>query len=137
MLPEISKLQFEIEEITKSQKVSTSFVWDFDKWDFKLVDGKVVEVLELDYIKVWMEKILRTRLNLDIYSYYGSAHHNLIGSVYDRDFIQAEVSRMIKEALSINKDIKGIENVELSFDGPVLNMNIVVSTIYGQVGVII
>lgn len=137
MLPKITKLQLETDESVQPQTIKSSFAWNFDEGDFILVDGKTKEVTELDYIKVWIEKILRTRFGFDIYSYYGSGHHDLIGSVYDRDFVQAEVTRMIREALLTNKGIQEVGEVSVDFDGSELTMRFDAMTIYGHTEVII
>lgn len=137
MLPKIAKLQFETTDVIETPEVHSTYEWDFKNGEFITVDGKLQEVTELDYIKTWIEKILRTRFGFDIYSSYGSGHHNLIGSVYDRDFVQAEVTRMIREALLINKAILEIGEVDVDFEGSELTIRFDIKTIYGHTEVII
>lgn len=132
MLPKIAKLEFATEEIVATDTVHSSFSFDFTNGDFILVDGKIQENSGLDYVKTWIEKILRTRKNLEIYSSYGSGHHNLIGSVFDRDFVQAEITRTIREALLTNEAIQEIGDVAVNFDGSELAASFSASTIYGQ-----
>lgn len=137
MLPKIASLQFQTEDVMETQQTHTTFRWDFKSGEFITVDGKLQEVTEFDYIKTWIEKILRTRFGFDIYPSYGSGHHDLIGSVYDRDFVQAEVTRMIREALLINEAILEIGEVDVDFEGSELTMRFDAMTIYGQTEVII
>lgn len=132
MLPRIAKLEFATEELATIDTVHSSFAFDFANGDFILIDGRTKKISGLDYIKTWIEKILRTRRNLEIYSSYGSGHHNLIGSVFDRDFVQAEITRTIREALLTNEAIQEISDVVVDFDGSELAASFSVSTIYGQ-----
>lgn len=132
MLPKITKLEFATEEIVTTDTIHSSLAFDFINGDFILIDGRIKEISGLDYIKTWIEKILRTRRNLEIYSSYGSGHHNLIGSVFDRDFVQAEITRTIREALLTNEAIQEISDVVVDFDGSELAASFSVSTIYGQ-----
>jgi hypothetical protein len=135
MLPEISKLQFETEDVIEENPVLKSYKWNFESGDFELIDGRLVEVEGLDYIKVWIEKILRTRKDLEIYTTYGSGHQDLIGTVYDRDFVQSEITRIIREALSTNDAIEEVGEATVEFEGSMLTINFKVNTIYGSMEV--
>jgi len=135
MLPEISKLQFETEDVIEENPVLKSYKWNFESGDFELIDGRLVEVEGLDYIKVWIEKILRTRKDLEIYTTYGSGHHDLIGTVYDRDFVQAEITRIVREALSKNDAIEEVGEARVEFEGSKLIITLNISTIYGSMEV--
>jgi len=131
MLPEIAKLEFETQEIALTSEVHSTFAWDFDTGDFELLDGRLVPVTGLEYIKIWVDKILRTRSDLEIYTIYGSGHHDLIGSVYEHDFVKAELTRMIQEALLTNPAITGLDEVAIRFDGSELDVTFIIKTIYG------
>lgn len=135
MLPEISKLQFETEDVIEDDPVFKSYKWNFESGDFELIDGRLIEVEKLDYIRVWIEKILRTREDLEIYSGYGSGHHDLIGTVYDREFVQAEVTRRVREALSTNDAIEEVGEATVDFEGSKLIITLNISTIYGSMEV--
>ena len=45
---------------TKSSSGTKSYLFDFDRGDFVVRDGKLIECDGIDAIKVWIEKILRT-----------------------------------------------------------------------------
>ncbi|SNR86151.1 Protein of unknown function [Anaerovirgula multivorans] len=137
MLPQISKLEFRVTELKESPVVHKSFLWDFKMGDFVLRDGKLVEVEGLDYIKIWIEKAIRTEANTSFYTNYGSEHHSMIGTVFDRDYVQSELERMVKETLLKNEAITGVSNFDFELDGELLTMNFDVSTIYGNAGVTI
>ena len=132
MLPEISKLQFETDEVIIEEQINQTFKWNFETEDFETIDGRLIEIDKIDYIKTWIEKILRTRKDLEIYTKYGSEHHDLIGTVYERDFVQAEITRMVREALLRNEAIREIGKVTVESDGAELIINFGVKTIYGN-----
>ena len=45
---------------TKSSSGTKSYLFDFANDDFVVRDGKLIECDDIDAIKVWIEKILRT-----------------------------------------------------------------------------
>lgn len=135
MLPQVSRLEFTTEEITNPEVIHRSFKWDFKEGDFVLVDGRLVEVSGLEYLKVWIEKAIRTEANTSFYTAYGSNHHSLIGSVFDKDFVQSEIERMVTEALLKNDAITAVGNFEFEFEGSLLTMKFTVTSIYGEMGV--
>ena len=49
-----------IQSQTESNNGTKTYLFDFDKGDFVIRDGKLVECDGVDAIKVWIEKILRT-----------------------------------------------------------------------------
>ncbi len=137
MLPQISKLEFQNEEITESPTTHSAFQWDFEKGDFILKDGKLVKIEGLEYIKVWINKVLRTEFGTLIYENYGSQHHDLIGRVLDRDFIKSELQRTIREALLQNEAITSVTNYEFQLEEAVLTIKLMVATIYGSTEVMV
>jgi len=132
MLPDIAKLEFETEEMVEQEPANNTFKWNFEAGDFETIDGRLIAIDKIDYIKTWIEKVLRTRKDLEIYTTYGSEHHDLIGTVYDRDFVQSEITRMVKEALLKNEAIKEIGKVTVQFDGSELTIDFGVNTLYGS-----
>ena len=137
MLPQISKLEFQNEEIMESPTTHSTFQWDFEKGDFVLKDGKLVKIEGLEYIKVWINKVLRTEFGTLIYENYGSQHHGLIGRVLDRDFIKSELQRTIREALLQNEAITSVTNFEFQLEEAMLTINLTVATIYGSTEVMV
>ena len=89
-------------------------VFDFEKGEFAAVNGHVKTAVGAEGIKVWIEKILHTELNLyEIYKgtgYGTNLEGHLIGHVYPADY-----------------------NIEI--DGSKLTWNITVYTEYGTVAV--
>lgn len=135
-LPQIAQLEMPTTEIANQvtpQAVHKTFLWDFRVGDFVLRDGRPVEVTGIEYVKVWVEKALRTVKNSLIYAGtgYGSEHHSLIGQNFHPDFSRAEYERMIREALLQNDAITQVANFAFSQDGERLSIAFDVTSIYG------
>ena len=85
------------------QAGTKSYLFDFDKGDFAVRDGKLIECDGIDAIKVWIEKILRTEKHrYKIYdgTDYGCQIEDLIiGNTYSFEFTDSELKREIEEAL--------------------------------------
>ena len=83
------------------QAGTKSYLFDFDKGDFAVRDGKLVECDGIDAIKVWIEKILRTEKHrYKIYdgTDYGCQIEDLIiGNTYSFEFTDSELKREIEE----------------------------------------
>ena len=137
MLPNIALLELNNEEASQSAQVDKTFNWDNTIGDFVLRDGKLIGLDGIEYIKVWIDKALRTKANTLIYSGYGSEHYNLIGRVFDADYSKAEIERTIKEALLKNTSINEVFGFGFEIDGSMITVNFTVSTIYGNTEVII
>ncbi|HZG79956.1 MAG TPA: DUF2634 domain-containing protein [Brevibacillus sp.] len=135
-LPQIAQLeipQSQIAQQANPQTVHKTFLWDFEKGDFVLKDGKLIEVVGLEYLKIWIEKALRTVKDSLIYvrTGYGSGHHSLIGRNFHPDFSRAEYERMIREALMQNNSIIQVSNFAFSQNGEKLTIAFDVIGIYG------
>ncbi|MFI8716224.1 DUF2634 domain-containing protein [Brevibacillus brevis] len=137
-LPQIAQLEMpstQIAQQMRPQKVHKTFLWDFEAGDFVLKDGKLIELTGLEYLKVWIEKILRTVKDTLIYAGtgYGSEHHSLIGQNFHPDFSRSEYERMITEALLQNDAITRVDNFSFTQTGSRLVISVEVSSIYGTV----
>lgn len=129
MLPDVFDFDEVIEEIEEDREIGIfngfSYLYDFNKGDFVYQNGNPVRVSGTKAIEVWIEKILRTRINTyEIYKYYyetdeenfgrreyGSDAWNLVrGKKLPQVFFRAEIIRDIEEALDKNPYIKRVEN---------------------------
>ena len=111
------------ETITVTQNVSEStgtktYLFNFEKGDFVIRDGKLVECDGIEAIKVWIEKILRTekgRFKIYDNTDYGCHLEDLIiGNSYPIEFTEAELKREIEEALLLNPQINSVTNFKIS-----------------------
>ncbi|MED1850357.1 DUF2634 domain-containing protein [Brevibacillus borstelensis] len=136
-LPQIAQLETPNTELAQQlspEAVHKTFLWDFEKGDFVLKDGKLIEVSGIEYVKIWVEKALRTMKDSLIYegTGYGSEHHTLIGQNFHPDFSRAEYERMIREALLQNDAITQVDNFVFSQSGEKLTIEFKVTSIYGS-----
>jgi phage baseplate assembly protein W len=107
MFPELEIDEINIVE-NETTQMGKSFLFDFDKGDFVLVNGGLVEADLKTSIKVWIQKILRTELNrYKIYegSEYGIQLEDLIGSSLSSAFIDSEIKREVNEKLTLHPKI--------------------------------
>lgn len=116
MIPESALTTFST--TTEDEKEFTTYLFDFDKGDFVLQDGKLIEVEGEEALRVWIEKILKTELDVyEIYKdeVYGTGIQSLIvGNAYPLDFIKAEIQREISEALLSHPFINSVTDLEIS-----------------------
>lgn len=98
--------------------------------DFKVIEGN-------EAIKVWVYKCIKTnRYEHEIYSWdYGTELSELIGQKYSKGLTESEASRYIKEALLVNLYILDVNVANTKFTEDLLSVDIIISTIYGEVEV--
>lgn len=136
-LPTVAQLVFPESDLTTQQatqqSVHATFDWDFVVGDFVLKDGKLVVVTGIAYLKVWIQKALRTVKDTLLYAgtEYGSGHYALIGQNFHPDYEKAEFVRLISEALMQNDAITGVENFAFTQSGATLTIILTVQSIYG------
>lgn len=122
MLPEITELRLPqtAETTDQVQDLGKSFLFDFEKGDFVLKDGKPVETDGIEAIKVWIEKVLRTqKTKWKIYegTDYGTTIEDLIvGHGYPMSFLESELKREITEALLKHPRIESLSSWEFRRD---------------------
>ena len=101
-----------------AQTGTKSYLFDFNKGDFVVRDGKLIECDGIDTIKVWIEKILKTekgRYRIYDGTGYGCQLEDLIiGNTYTLEFTEAELKREIEEALLRNPSILSVSNFLLT-----------------------
>ena len=113
-------------------------------WDYKLdepvlVNGELSVVEGNEAIKVWCYKALKTeRFIYDVYTWnHGTELDALVGKPYSKELIKAEATRYIQEALLINEYILDVNVLDVSFEGDTLTAQVNVTTIYGEVDVVV
>lgn len=135
MLPKISELEFNNEELPQDlPRMGKSFLYDFDTGDFVLKDGKLVSVRELEALKMWIMKAIKTeRYRFKIYDKegYGTTLEDLLGTNFPRDFIEAEIKREITSSLTSHPLIQNVVNWTFERDGEWMRVNFKVLTIEG------
>lgn len=130
MFPEITELEFDVEEVTESYvPMGKSYLYDFKRGEFAIRNGKQVEVFGKDALKVWIEKVLRTEYGrFCIYKNeeYGVVLEDLIGSNHPQSFVESEIKREVTLALLRHQDIIAIEQWSFTRDGRWMRISFVV-----------
>lgn len=131
----------EIETTFNDVPVAKEWAWDFDREEFKTLNGKMYMVKEDEAIKIWLWKLFHTpRFRSLLYDWdYGHELEELIGRGYTDGFTESEAERYIKEAVEYNLAdyITDIEDFEVRFEGEMLTTQFKAVTIYGEVEMIV
>ncbi len=120
-----AELDVEVEE----DKEPSDYEIDFETGK---LTGRIITGLPA--IKQWAMIVLGTdKYYYTQYSWnHGCELRDLIGKGFKQDYIESEVKRIITDALSMSKDIKGISNLEVSYEGDTLTAAFTLDTIYGS-----
>lgn len=117
---------------TPAQTGTRSYLFDFNKGDFVVRDGKLVECDGMDAMKVWIEKILKTekgRYRIYDGTGYGCQLEDLIiGNTYTLEFTEAELKREVEEAILKNPLVISVSNFTLTKTANALTIQIEVKT---------
>lgn len=140
ILPEVTKLEFNTDAAAASSTtdLGVTYKFDFDAGEFMLSDGKLIPIADVDAIKLWVEKCLRTqRFTYQIYARedkneYGASLEDLIGSVWPRAFVESELKREISEALTRHPRIRSITDLTTDRDGARMKISFTLNLSDGQ-----
>lgn len=117
---------------TPAQTGTRSYLFDFNKGDFVVRDGKLVECDGMDALKVWIEKILKTekgRYRIYDGTGYGCQLEDfIIGNTYTLEFTEAELKREVEEAILKNPLVISVSNFTLTKTANALTIQIEVKT---------
>ena len=102
--------------------------------DFKTgkLTGRMISGIEA--VKQW----LTIAFAIDRYKYTqyswenGAELSSLIGQGYDKDYVDSEAERIVREVASLNEDITNVTNFRIDFTGDRLTITFRVETIYGE-----
>lgn len=139
MLPEIADLEFVNEDLLEEDEplIGKSFLFDFKKGDFVLKDGKLVVLEGIEALKMWIIKVIRTeKFRFRIYEntefendeQYGVMLEDLIGSNFDREFIEAEIEREVREALLLHEYIVSVDEWQFERNSKKMTVSFAVTT---------
>ena len=112
-----------------------NFKFDFDKNEFVIKDGKLVELSTVDAIKQWIILCLKTQFE-EYKSYYftgfGVNTQPLLG-LKRNEYKISRVEEEISTALKQNRYIKDVTNFTETYDKNILNVNFDVYLINGTI----
>ena len=142
MFPEDTQNYLENEELTLLDDEAftfngKAFLYDYQKGEFILKNGKMVEVTGNAAIEAWIEKLIRTeKFRFNVYEGvdYAVTIEELIGSIWPRGFVEAEIKREITEAALSNTYIEDLIEWSFERDGSYLIINFTVITVEGAFG---
>ncbi|WP_053955094.1 DUF2634 domain-containing protein [Inediibacterium massiliense] len=136
MFPQVANLKMKEEKPKDLPRMGKSFLFDFDKGEFVIKDGRLVEVLGVDAIKGWIDKVLRTeKYKYKIYqrkdkNEYGVIVEDLIiGKNLPKDFIEAELKREISQSLMKHPMIASVYHFEIKKVASYINLSFKVNLI--------
>ena len=116
--------------------VAKDIAIDFSTGNPIIKNGDFVIVEKNEAIKVWCYyalKIAKGRFLAFTNNYGSELEEKIIGKQYNSD-TQKQVKRIVEDCLLVNKYIKSIDNVAVSFDDKI-NIEIELTTVY-QKGVV-
>lgn len=138
MLPSIADLEFENDELLEDEPtIGKSFLFDFKTGDFVMKDGKLVILEGIEALKMWIVKVIRTeKFRFRIYEntgfeddeQYGVMLEDLIGSNFDREFIEAEIEREVTEALLLHEYIISVDEWQFERNSKKMAVSFAVTT---------
>lgn len=108
----------------RSTKIARTPLFDFEKGQYVIKDGKIVECTQEEAIRQWVGFLIKTPADkFEVYkdSYFGMYIHNLIGWK-DAGFVASEIKRELTEKCPDNRAIEKIEDFEFSRNGGVMNI---------------
>lgn len=111
--------------------------WDFTNDKPLLENNDFKVVYKNEAIKVWIYHAIKTfRYAYSIYTDdFGTELDTLLGQKYTKGVTCLEANRYVKEALEINPYIKTIDFIDTTFVVDILNINLKITTIYGDMEV--
>lgn len=132
-------IQPELTAIDAEMPLYKEVAWDFDKGQPIFENGSPVFITGKEAVKVWVWKALITRRTLyEIYTHnFGDDVETLIGQNFTVSTKQAEAARYVREALEINPYITDVSNITVDFSDSRLTIAVTVTTIYGEVDVVV
>lgn len=138
-LPEITQLDFNDVEVEEElEPIGKTFLYDFEKGDFVMVDGKLVELFGLDSLKQWILKVMKTesfRFRIYADNPYGTSIEALIGSNLPRAYVESEIEREVTESLLFSPYIERLEGWQFERDGKWMRVQFtVISPMYNTFG---
>ena len=111
-----------------------AFLFDYKKGEFVMKDGKMVEVTGNAAIEAWLEKLIRTeKFRFKIYEEveYAVTLDELIGSVWPRGFVEAEIKREISEAAASNSYIEALTDWAFEREDSYMHISFTYHTVDG------
>jgi hypothetical protein len=114
--------------------IQPSFLFDFEKGDFVLQNGKLVKVYGVDALKIWIEKNVRTELDrFKVYEgqVYGVRLWDLIGQNLPQPFVESEIERELNDSLLQHPAIESLTEFNFTRENSKLIVSFTVNLVEG------
>ena len=132
MFPEINFNNTENIE-NREEKFGITYLFDFEKSEFIIQDGKLIEANELESVKIWIEKKIRTdKFKFKVYKKddnddeYGVTIKNLLGKKLPEKLIQSEIKRELEKEILVHPKINKLKSWNILVDGSKVQINFTV-----------
>lgn len=110
-----------------------TLMFDFTSNEFVVKNGNIPVLSDIEALKMWIEKAIRTSAGYKIYSNYGNNIEKLVlGKQIGFGFTEAEIKREVTETLLKNEDIIKVNSINISRKRHELIIEIELSTVYGE-----
>lgn len=136
MLPKITELELNVEEVTQPITRGKAFLFDYKKGDFIYKNGAPITVEGKEALKEWINKLIRTeKFKFKIYENmeYGISLENLLGSKLPRTFIKSELQRELTEGINKHEDVTGVSSWDFQTEGSRWTIYFRVHSVYGDI----
>jgi hypothetical protein len=125
-------------EKENKNKFGKSFLFDFEKGDFILIDGKPQVIEGEQALKVWINKTLRTeKIKYKIYEIidneYGVTLIDYLSSNLPTGFIYAGIQRSVSDALLKHSEINAVTGYEFERIAKGVKVSFTALTTYGEI----
>lgn len=114
---------------------TVDIAFDFEHGEFILVDGKAVTLSNVDKVKQWIEKAIKTDAyssKIYEYSHYGLYVGPIIGYGYDKKYIEVLLKNEIEYLMKMCSHIESISDLETYFKGSTLYTGFKVNLVNGE-----
>ena len=138
MFPIIAVEENQIIDETSENSFGKTYLFDFEKGEFVLKDGKLIVASELEAIEMWIRKIILTeKFKFKIYEKsederdqeYGITFKSLIGKKLPREMIRSEIKRELTEVLTKHPKINSLSDFKVIQEGSRVIINFTVNLI--------
>ena len=131
LFPEID-FDFEDEEVLEELEESTELgrvpKFDFDKGQYVIKDGKVIECTQEEAILQWIGFLIKTPADeFPVYDSFGTYISNLIG-YKDASYVASEILAELDEKCTDNRAIESIRDFDYEKDNGLLKISFAVVT---------
>ncbi|MBU5313455.1 DUF2634 domain-containing protein [Tissierella carlieri] len=114
IFPKITELELPKQDSNIIKDLGKTFLYDFQKREFILKDGKSIEAVGKKGIEIWIEKVLRTQKNrwkiYDEVDYGITIEDLIVGHSYPKSFLESELKREITQEVLKHPRIESLTN---------------------------